>query len=180
VHEAACSQCAEAFPWNEVRCYLIRDRDGIYGAAVTRRLRAMGMRDKLITPGSPWQNGYEARLIGTIRRECLDHLIVCGEAYLRRIQAELAKVAPLRLATGPNSGPSASAPSSSCGIVARDCRHPGSKGSGGSTRRRVGPVASRTIRHQHRPRRMAPAGGAPHCTTLLVRNRTIGLLEFLE
>jgi hypothetical protein len=51
-------QLTEAFPWNEVPCYLIRDRDGIYGAAVPRRLRAMGIRDKPIAAGSPWQNGY--------------------------------------------------------------------------------------------------------------------------
>ena len=65
-------QVTEAFPWNQVPRYLIRDRDGIYGAAVTRRLRAMGLRDKPIAPGSPWQNGYVERLIGIIRRECLD------------------------------------------------------------------------------------------------------------
>src|SRR5262249_369425 len=58
-----------------------RDQDAIYGTAVTRRLRAMGIRDKPIAPGSPWQNGYAERLIGTIRRECLDHLIVLGEAH---------------------------------------------------------------------------------------------------
>jgi transposase InsO family protein len=51
-------QVTEAFPWNQVPRYLIRDRDGIYGAAVTRRLRAVGLRDKPIAPGSPWQNGY--------------------------------------------------------------------------------------------------------------------------
>jgi transposase InsO family protein len=78
-------QITEAFPWNEAPRYLIRDRDGIYGAAVTRRLRAMGIRDKPIAAGSPWQNGYAERLIGTIRRECVDHLIVFGEAHLRRI-----------------------------------------------------------------------------------------------
>jgi transposase InsO family protein len=78
-------QITEAFPWNEAPWYLIRDRDGIYGAAVTRRLRAMGIRDKPIAPGSPWQNGYAERLIGTIRRECVDHLIVFGEGHLRRI-----------------------------------------------------------------------------------------------
>src|SRR5438876_2228624 len=83
-------QITEAFPWKEVPRYLIRDRDAIYGAAVTRRLRAMGIRDKPIAPGSPWQNGYAERLIGTIRRECLDHLIVLGEAHLRRILGEFA------------------------------------------------------------------------------------------
>src|SRR5262249_19017232 len=57
----------------------------IYAAAVTRRLRAMGIRDKPIAPSSPWQNTYAERLIGTIRRECLDHMIVFGEAHLRRI-----------------------------------------------------------------------------------------------
>jgi hypothetical protein len=63
---------------------------GIYGAAVTRRLRAMGIRDKPIAPGSPWQNGYAERLIGTIRRECLDHMIVFGEVHLRRILGKYA------------------------------------------------------------------------------------------
>jgi Integrase core domain len=82
----ALQQITEAFPWNEVPRYLVRDRDGIYGgAAVTRRLRAMGIRDKPIAPGSPWQNTYAERLIGTIRRECLDHMIVFGEAHLRWI-----------------------------------------------------------------------------------------------
>jgi transposase InsO family protein len=83
-------QITEAFPWNEAPGYLIRDQDGIYGMTVRRRLRAMGIRDKPIAPGSPWQNGYAERLIGTIRRECLDHLIVFGEAHLRRILGEYA------------------------------------------------------------------------------------------
>jgi transposase InsO family protein len=78
-------QIAEAFPWNEAPRYMIRDRDRIYGAVVTRRLRAMGIRDKPIAPASPWQNGVAERLIGSIRRECLDHIIVLGEAHLRRI-----------------------------------------------------------------------------------------------
>jgi transposase InsO family protein len=78
-------QLTEAFPWNDAPRYLIRDRDCIYGAVVTRRLRAMGIRDKPIAPASPWQNGFAERLIGSIRRECLDHLIVLGEPYLRRI-----------------------------------------------------------------------------------------------
>ena len=78
-------QITEAFPWHETPRYLIRDRDGIYGVAVTRRLRAMGIRDKPIALASPWQNAYAERLIGTLRRECLDYMIVFGEAHLRRI-----------------------------------------------------------------------------------------------
>jgi transposase InsO family protein len=77
-------QITEAFPWNEAPRYMIRDRDRIYGTVVTRRLRAMGIRDKPIAPASPWQNGSAERLIGSIRRECLDHVIVLGEAHLRR------------------------------------------------------------------------------------------------
>jgi transposase InsO family protein len=78
-------QITEAFPWNEAPRYIIRDRDRIYGAVVTRRLRAMGIRDKPTAPASPWQNGFAERLIGSIRRECLDHIVVFGEAHLRRI-----------------------------------------------------------------------------------------------
>jgi transposase InsO family protein len=78
-------QITEAFPWNEAPRHMIRNRDRIYGAAVTRRLRAMGIRDRPIAPASPWQNGFAERLIGSIRRECLDHVIVLGEAHLRRI-----------------------------------------------------------------------------------------------
>jgi transposase InsO family protein len=78
-------QLTEAFPWNEVPRYLMRDRDRIYGAVVMRRIRAMGIRDKPIAPASPWQNGFAERLIGSIRRECLDHFIVLGEGHLRRI-----------------------------------------------------------------------------------------------
>src|SRR5271169_1593803 len=78
-------QIIEAFPWNEAPHYLIRDRDRIYGAIVRRRLRAMGIRDKPIAPASPWQNGFAERLIGSIRRECVDHIVVCGEAHQRGI-----------------------------------------------------------------------------------------------
>jgi len=78
-------QLTEAFPWDGAPRYMIRDRDQIYGAVVTRRLHAMGIRDKPTAPASPWQNGFAERLIGSIRRECLDHIIVLGEAHLRRI-----------------------------------------------------------------------------------------------
>jgi transposase InsO family protein len=78
-------QITEAFPWDEAPQHLIRDRDRIYGTIVTRRLRAMGIRDKPTAPVSPWQNGFAERLIGSIRRECVDHIIVLREAHLRRI-----------------------------------------------------------------------------------------------
>src|ERR1700730_16912160 len=77
-------QITEAFPWDDAPGYMIRDRDRIYGAVVTRRFRAMGIRDKPIAPLSPWQNGFAERLIGSIRRECLDHIIVSGEGHLRQ------------------------------------------------------------------------------------------------
>jgi transposase InsO family protein len=77
-------QITEAFPWDSAPRFMIRDLDRIYGAVVTRRLRAMGIRDKPIAPASPWQNGFAEWLIGSIRRECLDHIIVSGEAHLRR------------------------------------------------------------------------------------------------
>ena len=78
-------QITEAFPWNGAPRYLIRDRDGTYGAAVTRRLRAMGIRDKPIARGSPWRNCFAERLIGTIRRECVDHIVALGERHLRQV-----------------------------------------------------------------------------------------------
>jgi transposase InsO family protein len=84
-------QITEAFPWDAAPGYMIRDLDRIYGTVVTRRLRAMGIRDKPITPASPWQNGFVERLIGSIRRECVDHIIVPGEAHLRRILKSYAR-----------------------------------------------------------------------------------------
>jgi transposase InsO family protein len=86
-------QITEAFPWDEAPHYLIRDRDRIYGSVVTRRLRAMGIRDKPTAPASPWQNGFVERLIGSIRRECVDHIIVLGEMHLRRVRQNASVVA---------------------------------------------------------------------------------------
>ena len=84
-------QITEAFPWDEAPRYLIRDRDRIYSSVVTRRLRTMGIRDKPTARASPWQNGFAERLIGSIRRECVDHIIVLGEAHLRRILRSYAR-----------------------------------------------------------------------------------------
>jgi putative transposase len=78
-------QVIEAFPWDEAPRYLLRDRDRIYGASFRRRVRTMGIEEVLIAPRSPWQNPYVERLIGSIRRECLDHVIVLHERHLRRL-----------------------------------------------------------------------------------------------
>ena len=78
-------QVIEAFPYDEAPRYLIRDRDGIYGERFTRRVKAMGIDEVVVAPQSPWQNPYIERLIGSVRRECLDHVIVLNEAHLRRI-----------------------------------------------------------------------------------------------
>jgi transposase InsO family protein len=84
-------QITEAFPWNEAPRYMIRDRDCIHGAVVRRRLRAIGIRDKPIALGSPWQSGFVERLIGSIRRECPDHIFVLGEAHLRQVLKSYAR-----------------------------------------------------------------------------------------
>jgi transposase InsO family protein len=77
-------QITEAFPWEQTPRHLLRDHDKSYGVIVRRRLQAMGIRDHPTAPRSPWQNGHVERLIGSIRRECLDHMVVMGEAHLRR------------------------------------------------------------------------------------------------
>jgi transposase InsO family protein len=78
-------QITEAYPWASAPAYLVRDNDRAYGHVFTSRVRAMGIRDRPISPGSPWQNGYVERLIGTLRRECLDHVLIFGETHLRQI-----------------------------------------------------------------------------------------------
>jgi len=74
----------EAFPWGSAPRYLLHDRDSIYGDPFRQRLREMGIRDVLTAPRSPWQDSYAERLIGSIRRECLDHILVLSESSLRR------------------------------------------------------------------------------------------------
>ena len=81
----AAQQIVEAFPFEEVPRFLLRDRDGIHGQDFRGRVKHMGIEEVLIAPRSPWQNPYCERLIGSIRRECLDHLIVLNEDHLRRI-----------------------------------------------------------------------------------------------
>ena len=78
-------QIVEAFPYDEAPRYLIRDRDGVYGLDFRERVKHMGIEEVLIAPRSPWQNPFVERLIGSIRRECLDRVVVLNEQHLRRI-----------------------------------------------------------------------------------------------
>ena len=80
-------QVTEAFPWDTAPRYLLRDRDASYGQSFRDRVRAMAINEVITAPRSPWQNAYVERVIGSIRRECLDHLIILDEAHLRRILA---------------------------------------------------------------------------------------------
>jgi transposase InsO family protein len=83
--EWAGRQLVAAFPWDTVPRHLIRDRDGIYGQDFTRCVNALGVKQVLIAPRSPWQNPYVERVIGSIRRECLDYVVVLNEKHLLRI-----------------------------------------------------------------------------------------------
>ena len=107
-------QIRNAFPWDTAPRFLLRDRDGTYGAAVRTCLEAMEIDEVLAAPRSPWQNPYVERLIGSIRRECLDHVIVWNECSLRghlqqyfayyhewRTHLSLDKDAPVPRATHP-------------------------------------------------------------------------------
>jgi transposase InsO family protein len=75
-------QLTEAYGWKAAPQYVVRDRDAVYGDILIRRLRAMGIRDRPTAARSPWQNGHAERLIGSIRRECLDYVVVFGERHL--------------------------------------------------------------------------------------------------
>ena len=80
-------QITEAFPWDTAARYMIRDRDSVYGLLVCARIKAMGIEEVVTAPRSPRQNPFVERMIGSIRRECLDHLIVIDERHIRRILA---------------------------------------------------------------------------------------------
>jgi len=81
-------QIIEAFPYDTAPRFLVRDRDNVYGGSFRDRVHGMGIDEVLISPRSPWQNPYAERVIGSIRRECLDHVIIFGEEHLRRILRE--------------------------------------------------------------------------------------------
>jgi transposase InsO family protein len=81
-------QLLEAGGHEEAPRYLIRDRDQVYGDRFCRQAKALGIREVVIAPRSPWQNGHAERVIGSIRRECLDHVVVMGERHLREILSQ--------------------------------------------------------------------------------------------
>lgn len=76
-------QVTEAFPWDTAPRFLLRDRDRSYGSVFSARVEAMGIAEVVTAPHSPWQNGHVERVIGSIRRECLDYVIVFNERHLR-------------------------------------------------------------------------------------------------
>jgi transposase InsO family protein len=82
--EWTAQQLREAFPWDSAPRYLLRDRDRIFGQDFVEQVKVMGIKPVLSAPRSPWQRAYVERLIGSIRRECLDHVLVFGVGSLRR------------------------------------------------------------------------------------------------
>ncbi len=80
-------QLVEAFPFDTAPTYLVRDGDGVYGERVTRRMRSLGVNEIVTAPASPWQNAYVERVIGTLRRELLDHVIVLNARHLKRLMS---------------------------------------------------------------------------------------------
>ena len=87
-------QLVEAFPWETAPRYLLRDRDAVYGVVFSSRAQALGIREVKTAPRSPWQNPYVERLIGTLRRECLDHVVVLNETHLRRLLRDVPRLLP--------------------------------------------------------------------------------------
>ncbi len=81
----------EAFPWETTARYVIRDRDRIYGTDFRRRVEGLDLHEVSIAPRSPWQNAYAERFIGSLRRECLDHVIVLNERHLGRMHSDYAR-----------------------------------------------------------------------------------------
>ena len=89
--EWAAQQIVEAFPFDSAPRYLIRDRDSIYGTRFRNRVRSLGIEEVLTAPRSPWQNPYVERIIGSIRRECMNHVIIFNERHLRKVLKSYAR-----------------------------------------------------------------------------------------
>jgi len=80
-------QAIEVFPWDTAPSFLLRDRDASYGSVLSKRVAAMGVTEIVKAPRSPWQNAYVERVIGAIRRECLDQVVIFNERHLRHVLA---------------------------------------------------------------------------------------------
>ena len=80
-------QIVEAFPFDTVPSYLIRDGDGIYGERVMQKMKSLGINKAITAPASPWQNAYVERVIRSLRRELFDHVIVLNEQHLKRVMS---------------------------------------------------------------------------------------------
>ena len=93
-------QMTEAFPWETAPRYLLRDRDASYGQDFRDRVQAMDIEEVVTAPRSPWQNPYVERIIGSIRRECLNHVIIFDERHLRRVLSSYFQYYP-RIAQSP-------------------------------------------------------------------------------
>ena len=78
-------QVVEAFPWDTAPSFLLRDRDALYGSVFSKRVAAMEVTEVVTAPSSPWQNTHVERVIGSIRRECLDHVVIFNERHLHRV-----------------------------------------------------------------------------------------------
>jgi putative transposase len=78
-------QVVEAFPWDTAPSFLLRDRDALYGSVFSKRVATMEVTEVVTAPSSPWQNTHVERVIGSIRRECLDHVVIFNERHLRRV-----------------------------------------------------------------------------------------------
>jgi len=87
-------QVTEAFPWDTAPRYLLRDRDASYGSYFCNRVKAMGIKEVVTAPRSPWRNAYVERVIGSIRRECLGHIVIFNERHLRRVLSSVSRLLP--------------------------------------------------------------------------------------
>ena len=151
--EWTAQQLREAFPFDQIPRYLLRDRDGIFGSEFRRDVKAMGIKEVLSTPRSPWERAFVERVIGTIRRECLDHVIVFNEASLvpaREIfPGVLSRVPDAPLTGQGRAGTEARAPA---GTRSRCCDT--------ASRRTSSPVrAARRLNWRSSPRRRSCPGG---------------------
>jgi transposase InsO family protein len=159
-------QLTEAFPWDTAPRYLLRDRDTSYGPAFRNRVQAMGIEEIVTAPRSPWQNPYVERFIGSIRRECLDHIIIFNERHLRGVLSSYFSISPQDQNTSlTRQGLSAASPHTAF-LCRRDCRVPGGGRSASSLR-----TSRRMTSEVRQPTRPLRRKGSLHFSSVvLTRN----------